>query len=161
MTAGSLIGDGLALGDDLLTAVDRAVAAALRPLGGVRPDLACVFVSGGGATDSAAALERASAILGARNTIGCSAHGVIADGQGAEDVRGVLEGGGRRVRRAARDEDAGEVGAGAAERRERGHRGAVHGGEQVVAEGETVTDAGAGSHAPIVAEHSVSGHSSR
>jgi len=89
MTAGSLIGDGLALGDDLLTAVDRAVAAALRPLGGVRPDLACVFVSGGGATDSAAALERASAILGARNTIGCSAHGVIADGQGAEGVPGV------------------------------------------------------------------------
>jgi len=89
MTPGTRIGDGLALGDDLLTAVDRAVAAALRPLGGVRPDLACVFVSGGGATDSAAALERASAILGARNTIGCSAHGVIADGQGAEGVPGV------------------------------------------------------------------------
>jgi small ligand-binding sensory domain FIST len=89
MTAGSLIGDGLALGDDLLTAVDRAVAAALGPLGGVRPDLACVFVSGGSAADSAAALERASAIIGARNTLGCSAHGVIADGQGAEGVPGV------------------------------------------------------------------------
>jgi hypothetical protein len=46
MTAGSLIGDGLALGDDLRTAVDQAVAAALEPLGGTRPDLACVFVSG-------------------------------------------------------------------------------------------------------------------
>ncbi len=89
MTAGSLIGDGLALGDDLLAAADRAVAAALRPLGDVRPDLACVFVSGGGAAASAAALERASATLGARNVVGCTAHGVIADGQGAEGVPGV------------------------------------------------------------------------
>jgi small ligand-binding sensory domain FIST len=89
MTAGSRIGDGLALGDDLHAAVDRAVAAALEPLGGVGPDLACVFVSGGSASDSASALERASHILGARNVVGCTAHGIIADGQGSEGVPGV------------------------------------------------------------------------
>jgi small ligand-binding sensory domain FIST len=89
MTAGSLIGDGLALGDDLLGAVDRAVAAALAPLGGTRPDVACVFVSGGTPDEAAAALELASWALGARNVVGCSAHGVIGDGQGVEGVRGV------------------------------------------------------------------------
>jgi len=89
MTAGALIGDGLALGDDLRTAVDRAAASALEPLGGARPDLACVFVSGGTPDQAAAALEHASDVLGARNIVGCSAHGVIADGQGVEGVSGV------------------------------------------------------------------------
>jgi small ligand-binding sensory domain FIST len=55
----------------------------------VRPDLACVFVSGANAGESAAALERACDVLGARSVIGCSAHGVIADGQSAEGVPGV------------------------------------------------------------------------
>lgn len=89
MASGSLIGDGLALGDDLIAAVDRAVAAALEPLGSTRPDLACVFVSGGTADEAEAALAHASDVLGARNVVGCTASGVIADGHGVEGVGGV------------------------------------------------------------------------
>ena len=40
------MGDGLAVGEDLVRAAERAVATALAPLGGLVPDLACVFVSG-------------------------------------------------------------------------------------------------------------------
>jgi small ligand-binding sensory domain FIST len=89
MPAGVLIGDGLALGDDLLAAVDRAVSAALEPIGGTRPDLACVFVSGGTPDGAAAALTRATEALGARNAFGCTATGVIARGHGVEGVPGV------------------------------------------------------------------------
>lgn len=89
MTAGTLIGDGLSHGEDLLACADRAVAEALDKLGGVRPDLACVFVSGGSPSTAAAALERASEALGARNVVGCTAHGVMARGQGVEGVPGV------------------------------------------------------------------------
>ena len=89
MTPGTRIGDGLALGDDLRAAVDRAAVSALAPLGSASPDLACVFVSGGTPDEAAAALEHASDVLGARNVVGCSAHGVIADGQGIEGVAGV------------------------------------------------------------------------
>ncbi len=89
MPAGSRIGDGLALGDDLLAAVDRAVAAALGPLGGTRPDLACVFVTGSAPGLAEAALLRAGEALGARNVVGCTANGVIADGHGVEGVPGV------------------------------------------------------------------------
>ena len=89
MPAGSVVGDGLALGDDLLAAVDRAVAQALEGLGGTSPDLACVFVSGGAPDEAAAALQHASRTLGARNVVGCTARGVIADGQGVEGVSSV------------------------------------------------------------------------
>ena len=89
MTAGALIGDGLARGDDLLAATDRAVAAALAPLGRVRPDLACVFVSGGSPDAAANALARASEAVGARNVVGCTANGVIAGGHGVEGAPGV------------------------------------------------------------------------
>ena len=89
MPAGSRIGDGLALGDDLLAAVDRAVASALEPLGETRPDLACVFVTGAAPDVAAAALVRAADALGARNVVGCTASGVIAGGHGVEGVPGV------------------------------------------------------------------------
>ena len=69
--------------------MDRAVASALEPLGGAAPDLAFVFVSGGTPDEAAAALQRASEAVGARNIVGCTAHGVIADGQGVEGVAGV------------------------------------------------------------------------
>ena len=89
MTAGSLIGDGLALGADLLAAVDRAVGAALEPLAGMSPDLACVFVSGASPALAEEALARASDALGARNVVGCTAYGVIAGGHGVEREPGV------------------------------------------------------------------------
>lgn len=89
MASDARIGDGLALGDDLLAAAERAIATALDPLRGARPDLACVFVSGGDADDTAQALAYASASIGARNTVGCTAHGIIAGGRGVEGVAGV------------------------------------------------------------------------
>lgn len=89
MAAAPLIGDGLALGEDLPVAVERAVSTALAPLRGATPDLAFVFVSGGTPAETAAALELASASIGARTTVGCTAHGVIASGRGVEGVGGV------------------------------------------------------------------------
>jgi small ligand-binding sensory domain FIST len=89
MASGARIGDGLAVGDDLLAAAERAIASALAPLGGTRPDLACVFVSGGDPDETAQALAFASDALGARTTVGCTAHGVIAGGRGVEGVAGV------------------------------------------------------------------------
>ncbi|MFN8167507.1 MAG: FIST N-terminal domain-containing protein [Candidatus Nanopelagicales bacterium] len=84
MAARTLIGDGLALGDDLRTAAEHAVASALAPLSGTRPDLAFVFVSGGTPEESADALLHATDLVGARNSVGCTAHGVIAAGRGVE-----------------------------------------------------------------------------
>ncbi len=81
-----LIGDGLAVGDDLRSAAEHAVASALAPLGKTRPDLAFIFVSGGDPEESAAALQHASDLVGARNSVGCTAHGVIAAGHGVEGV---------------------------------------------------------------------------
>jgi small ligand-binding sensory domain FIST len=83
------IGDGLAAGTDLSAAAARAVESALIPLAGVRPDLACVFVSGGAERDVEAALLLASVRLGARTTVGCTAHGVMAAGKGLEAVGSV------------------------------------------------------------------------
>lgn len=42
----SRFGDGLAVDDDLLRAAEDAVAQAVAPLSGQRPDLLCVFVCG-------------------------------------------------------------------------------------------------------------------
>lgn len=83
------IGDGLALGDDLTTAVDQAVASALAPLGGAVPDLACVFVSGGEPDEASAALTHAATRIGARTILGCTAQGLIAAGHGVEGITGV------------------------------------------------------------------------
>lgn len=83
------IGDGLALGSMLTVAADQAVSMALAPLAGATPDLAFVFVSGGSPEATAEALEYASNAVGARTTIGCTAHGVIASGRGVEGVGGV------------------------------------------------------------------------
>jgi small ligand-binding sensory domain FIST len=80
------VGDGLALGADLVVAAERAVAMALPPLAGERADLACVFVSGVEPEHAAAALERAASLLDAHTVLGCTAHGVMAAGKGVEGV---------------------------------------------------------------------------
>ena len=79
-------GDGIGVSADLVEAAETAVAAALAPLGGRRPDLALVFVSGDGA---AAAGERALALTGAPATLGCSAEGVLGAGRGVEGTSAV------------------------------------------------------------------------
>jgi small ligand-binding sensory domain FIST len=81
-------GDGIGIGPDLVEAAETAVAQALAPLGGRRPDLAVVFVSGDPDALSRAG-ERASELLGAPATVGCSAGGVIGGGQGVESVSAV------------------------------------------------------------------------
>jgi small ligand-binding sensory domain FIST len=83
------IGDGLALGHDLLVAARQAVTSALAPLEGATPDLACVFVSGGTPESTEAALLHAARLTGARTTVGCGAHGVMAAGKGIEATGGV------------------------------------------------------------------------
>ncbi len=83
------VGDGLALGEDVVAAAEHAVAAALAPLRGERPDLACVFVSGADPQDAARALRHAADRLEAHTVLGCTAHGVIAAGRGIEGVASV------------------------------------------------------------------------
>lgn len=80
------MGDGLALGEDLVVAAERAVAMALPALGGERADLACVFVSGVEPEHAAAALQHAATLLDAHTVLGCTAHGVMAAGKGVEGV---------------------------------------------------------------------------
>ncbi|GEL18725.1 FIST signal transduction protein [Pseudonocardia asaccharolytica] len=80
--SGRRFGDGLATGPDLRGAAEVAVTQALGPLGGARPDLLCVFVSGAGG--AAAAGLRAMELAGARAAIGATAGGVIGDGRGVE-----------------------------------------------------------------------------
>jgi small ligand-binding sensory domain FIST len=86
---GTRIGDGLATGSNLTVAADQAVTMALRPLRGATPDLAFVFVSGGNPDATAEALAYAAEAIGARTTVGCGAHGVIASGRGVESIGGV------------------------------------------------------------------------
>lgn len=71
-------GDGLATDADLVRAADRAADQALAALGGRRPDLTCVFVSGSDPDEVAAAGARAIGRCGAASSIGCSAPGVLA-----------------------------------------------------------------------------------
>lgn len=85
----SRFGDGLAQDADLVAAAEVAAGRALAPLGGMQPDLATVFVSGGDAPAVTAALERASQVVGAGTTIGCSAPGVIGEGRGVEAASAV------------------------------------------------------------------------
>lgn len=87
--AGTRVGDGLALGQDLRLAAERAVDMALTPLRGARADLACVFVSGGEPEQAQEALAHASERLGAHTVLGCTAHGVMAAGKGVEGISSV------------------------------------------------------------------------
>jgi len=82
-------GDGLAVDADLVRAAEAAAVAARTPLGGMNPDLACVFVCGGDPDQVAEALARASSVLRARTVIGCSASGVIGGSQGVEAASSV------------------------------------------------------------------------
>ena len=77
-------GDGLAVGPDLASAAKSAVAQACAPLEGHRPDLVCFFVSGSDPQEVEAAGCRVMELSGAGTTLGCSAEGVIGDGQGVE-----------------------------------------------------------------------------
>ncbi len=77
-------GDGLAVGEDLVAAAESAVAEALAPREGHRPDLLCVFVSGPDPDVIADAGVRAMEVSGAASTLGCSAGGVIGGGRGIE-----------------------------------------------------------------------------
>lgn len=89
MTDIGCFGDGLATGPDLVAAAESAVAQALEPLGGRRPDLLCVFVCGDNPDTVAEAGLAASKLGGAGSTIGCSAGGVIGAGRGVEQVESV------------------------------------------------------------------------
>jgi len=82
-------GDGLAVDGDLVRAAEAAAIAARAPLGGLSPDLACVFVCGSDPEQVEAALHRASSVLRARTVIGCSASGVIGAAQGVESTSAV------------------------------------------------------------------------
>ena len=82
-------GDGLGVSSNLVEAAEHAVAAALGPLRGRRPDLAVVFASGSDPDALAAAGERACELTGAAATLGCTAGGVIGGGRGIEDAAAV------------------------------------------------------------------------
>jgi small ligand-binding sensory domain FIST len=82
-------GDGLACDADVVRAAEAAVSQALEPLGGRRPDLCAVFVSGGEADRAALALQRAAELSGSAASVGCSAPGVIAAGRGVESSAAV------------------------------------------------------------------------
>jgi small ligand-binding sensory domain FIST len=77
-------GDGLARDADLARAADRAADQAVAALGGRRPSLTCVFVSGADPDEVATAGVRAIRRCGATAGIGCSASGVIASGGAVE-----------------------------------------------------------------------------
>ena len=82
-------GDGLAVDADLVHAAEAAAVAARTPLGGLSPDLACVFVCGSDPAQVEEALQRATGVLRARTVIGCSASGVIGAAQGIEATSAV------------------------------------------------------------------------
>ena len=63
-------GDGFAQGPDLSAAAAVAAEQAVSFLRGRQPDVAWVFVSGAEPDESAAALERAATVTGARSTLG-------------------------------------------------------------------------------------------
>jgi len=81
----SRFGDGLATGPDLAAAAESAVAQALVPLRGQRPDLLCVFVCGDDPAMAESAGIRGMEVAGARTAVGCSAGGVIGAGRGVEE----------------------------------------------------------------------------
>ncbi|MFG3439124.1 FIST N-terminal domain-containing protein [Nonomuraea sp. NPDC047897] len=79
----SRFADGLAVGSDLVEVAERAVRQALSRLGG-EADLICFFICGDDPDDVARAGQRAMRMAPGANVIGCSATGVIGDGQGVE-----------------------------------------------------------------------------
>lgn len=79
----SRFADGLAVDSDLVTAAERAVGQALARLDG-QADLVCFFICGEDPDDVARAGERAMRLAPEAQVIGCSATGVIGDGQGVE-----------------------------------------------------------------------------
>jgi small ligand-binding sensory domain FIST len=79
----SRFADGLAVDSDLVEAAERAVGQALARLSG-KADLVCFFICGDDPDDVARAGERAMRLAPGANVIGCSATGVIGDGQGVE-----------------------------------------------------------------------------
>ena len=79
----SRFADGLAMGSDLVEAAERAVGQALSRLSG-EADLVCFFICGDDPDDVARAGERAMRLAPEAHVIGCSATGVIGDGQGVE-----------------------------------------------------------------------------
>jgi small ligand-binding sensory domain FIST len=82
-------GDGFALGPDLLHAAIGAGEQARAGLDGAPADLATVFVAGSDHAVVEAALLLAAERVGARATLGCSAFGVIGDGQTTEATSSV------------------------------------------------------------------------
>ncbi|MEU4573785.1 FIST N-terminal domain-containing protein [Nonomuraea sp. NPDC023979] len=79
----SRFADGLAVDSDLVEAAERAVGQALARLSG-QADLVCFFICGDDPEDVARAGERAMRMAPEAHVIGCSATGVIGDGQGVE-----------------------------------------------------------------------------
>ncbi|MEU8102398.1 FIST signal transduction protein [Nonomuraea muscovyensis] len=79
----SRFADGLAVGSDLVEVAERAVRQALSRLGG-EADLICFFICGDDPDDVARAGQRAMRLAPEASVIGCSATGVIGDGQGIE-----------------------------------------------------------------------------
>lgn len=78
-------GDGLSVDPILTDAAESAVAQAVAPLDGERPDLVGVFVCGADPDAVEAAGLRAMELAGARTTLGCSAGGVIGNRRGVEN----------------------------------------------------------------------------
>ncbi len=79
----SRFADGLAVDSDLVAAAESAVGQALSRLSG-SADLVCFFICGDDPDAVARAGQRAMALAPGANVIGCSATGVIGDGQGVE-----------------------------------------------------------------------------
>ncbi|MEU7831621.1 MULTISPECIES: FIST N-terminal domain-containing protein [unclassified Nonomuraea] len=79
----SRFADGLAVGSDLVEAAERAVGQALSRLSG-EADLVCFFICGDDPDEVARAGECAMRLAPEAHVIGCSATGVIGDGQGIE-----------------------------------------------------------------------------
>ncbi|MET8141826.1 FIST N-terminal domain-containing protein [Sphaerisporangium sp. NPDC005288] len=79
----SRFSDGLAVGPDLVGAAEAAVRQALSGLSGP-PDLVCFFICGDDPEEVARAGLRAMRMAPGAEIIGCSATGVIGDGQGVE-----------------------------------------------------------------------------
>lgn len=84
----SRFADGLAVGSDLVAAAETAVGQAVSRLSGAA-DLVCFFICGDDPDDVTRAGVRAMALAPGAQVIGCSATGVIGEGQGVELVPSV------------------------------------------------------------------------